>query len=239
MTLQRTRVTRDGAVEAEAAAPVSAEETAHSAARRLTFGSLLRSGVAAALGVNSRWLRTARDLLVRAGSTAAEYAGGLRDRYSNPIAYALACITVYVLVRDFTTPAGSLLAAFDPVVALSAWWAYVSIPLLAPAAFVLRLLFRRAEVSAAESYVLVLYVGAQIALVETAWTLVHYAGAPAWLAWGIRGLEAVYATAAVVQFTGERRWHGWVRAALVLGSALAAFGGVIWFYVWQVSSILR
>jgi hypothetical protein len=206
--------------------------------RGLTFRSLLRGGVDAVLGVNSRWLRTTRDLFVNAGRTAAEYVREARD-YSHPVAYALACITVYVVAREFTTPPDSFVSMFDPVIALSAWWAYLSVPLLAPAAFVLRRLFRRRESSAAESYVLVLYVAAQIALMEAAWTLLLHAGVPGEAGWAVRLLEGLYAMTAVVQFTGERRWHGWVRSALVLGSALAVFAGAMWFYAWQVASIFR
>lgn len=216
-----------------------ATEYAPAPPRRVTFVGLLRGGVEAVLGVNSRWLRTTARLAVNAGRTAAEYVRGLRDLYSHPVAYALASVTAYVIVRNLTAPADSFLALFDPVLALESWWAYLSLPLLAPAAFVLRLLFRRAGVTAAESYVLVLYVAAQIALAETAWTLALVAGAPAWLGWGVRVIEGLYAVSAVVQFTGERRWHGWARAALVLGSAVAVFAGTMWLYVWQVSSILR
>lgn len=203
-------------------------------AAAITFASLLRDGVSAAVGVNSRWLRTSRDLLVRAGSTAAEYVRGVRDRYSHPVAYALASITAYVIARQLTEPADSFVGLFDPVLRLGAGWPYLSIPLLAPSAFVLRSLFRKARCTAAEAYVLILYVAAQIALVETGWVAALHFGAPSWLAYGVRALEAVYATGAIVQFTGERSWHGWARAALVLGTAVGTFYGFMWLLVWYV-----
>jgi hypothetical protein len=211
-------------------------ECGRQATRRLTFASLLRDGVSSALGVNSRWLRTVRQLLSNAGATAAEYAAGARERYSHPIAFALASITAYVVARQLTAE-DSFFAWLDPVLLLGAAWSYLAIPLLIPAAFAMRALFRSRQVRAAEAYVLILYVTAQLALVETAWTGVLYLGAPEWLTYGLRVLEALYATAAVVQFTGERRWHGWLRSLLVVAAGVGTFMGVLYAMVWYVISM--
>ncbi|HSJ31659.1 MAG TPA: hypothetical protein VK933_09500, partial [Longimicrobiales bacterium] len=81
-------------------------------------------------------------------------------------------------------------------------------------------------------YVMVLYASALIALMETALTLALYAGAPGWIAWVVRGVEALYGVAAVVQFTGERRWHGWLRAGLVVAAAVASVYGPMLLFAW-------
>lgn len=202
---------------------------------RITFGSLLRDGVAAAVGVNSRWLRTLRALVVNGGGMARDYIAGARERYSHPMAYALASVTAYVVTRQFLAT-GGFFDGFDPILRLGALAPYVAIPLLIPTALVLNALFRRQRLGAAESYVMILYASAQIALMETGLTLALHAGAPDWTAWLVRAVEALYGVAAVVQFTGERRWHGWVRAALVVATAVATiYGPMLLFvrYAWR------
>ena len=209
--------------------PPSGERT------RITFGSLLRDGVSAAVGVNSRWLRTLRVLVVNAGGLARDYVAGARERYSHPMAYALASVTAYAVTRQFLER-DSFFAGLDPVISLGAAAPYVALPLLIPAALVLNAVFRRQRLGAAESYVMVLYTSAQIALMETALTLALYAGAPGWIAWVVRGVEALYGVAAVVQFTGERRWHGWLRAGLVVAAAVASVYGPMLLLAWYTWS---
>ena len=206
--------------------------------RRITFRSLLRDGVAAAVGVNSRWLRTLRALVVNGGGMARDYVAGARDRYSHPIAYALASVTAYAVTRQFLEGDG-FFAGLDPVIRYGAVVPYIAIPLLIPAALVLNALFRRQRLGAAESYVMVLYASAQIALMETGLTLALYAGAPGWVAWLVRAVEALYGLAAVVQFTGERRWHGWLRAALVVATAVASVYGPMLLVAWYAWGFLR
>lgn len=208
------------------------------ARKNITFASLLRDGVAAAVGVNSRWLRTLRALVVNAGGMARDYVAGAHERYSHPMAYALASVTAYAVVHQFLEGDG-FFAGFDPVVRLGAAAPYVAIPVLVPTALVLNALFRRQGLGAAESYVMVLYVSAQIALMETGLTLALYAGAPDWTAWIVRAAEALYGVAAVVQFTDERRWHGWLRASLVVATAVASVYGPMLLFVWYAWSVLR
>lgn len=206
--------------------------------RRITFESLLRDGIAAAVGVNSRWLRTLRALIVNAGGMARDYVAGAHERYSHPMAYALASVTAYAVTHQFLEGDG-FFAGFDPVVRLGAAAPYVAIPLLVPTALVLNALFRRQRLGAAESYVMVLYASAQIALMETGLILVLHAGVPDWTAWVVRAAEALYGIVAVVQFTGERRWHGWLRAALVAATAVASVYGPMLLFVWYAWSVLR
>ncbi|HSK20310.1 MAG TPA: DUF3667 domain-containing protein [Longimicrobiales bacterium] len=234
---QRATVAADrGGQQPDSAAVADAPPPAER--RRITFESLLRDGVAAALGVNSRWLRTLRALVVNAGGMARDYVAGARERYSHPMAYALASVTAYAVIRQFLER-DSFFAGLDPVIRLGAAAPYVAIPLLIPTALVLNALFRRQRLGAAESYVMVLYASAQIALMETGLTLALYAGAPGWIAWGVRAVEALYGVAAVVQFTGERRWHGWLRAALVAATAVASVYGPMLLVAWYSWGFLR
>lgn len=231
---------RSLAVEAEAgqhSRPLTADAPRPGSPRSITFRSLLRDGIAAAVGVNSRWMRTLRALVVDAGGMARDYIAGARERYSHPMAYALASVTAYVVTRQFLE-AGSFFSSFDLVIRLGAIAPYVAIPLLIPTALVLNALFRRQRLGAAESYVMVLYTGAQIALMETALTLALYAGAPGWVAWVVRAAELLYGVGAVVQFTGEKRWHGWLRAGLVVATAFASVYGPMVLFAWYIWSAL-
>lgn len=210
------------------------------AAQRITFRSLGTELVRAVSGVESRWLGTVGGLLRNAGATVRDYVEGMRSPYAHPIGYALACISAYVLARQWLLPEGSLAALFDPVLLLGALWPYCAFLLLVPAAWLMRSLYRRVGVNAAECYVLMLYVAGQLALTETAWTIANaLLPLPDGLVWAVRGLQALYAAGAVVQFTGVRTWTGWLRAvATVAGTTSIFYGAMYAFIAYAVRSLL-
>lgn len=199
---------------------------------RITFRSLFRDTARTVAGLDAPWLRTLRDLAKNAGRTVRAYADGVRNRYAHPIAYALGCITAYVLGKQMLVPAGSLSRMLDPVFWFGAFWPYVSFVLLIPAAALLRVLFREVRRTTAEYYVLALYLAAQVSLMELVLVvLARFDLSPDAVVYLVRAIEVLYATGAIVHFTGERRWHGWLRALAGVAGATFLFLAPFWILI--------
>jgi hypothetical protein len=242
LTTNRTK--RQPQAQVQACAACGAERTTEYCGRcgqgptpRITFQNLFRDSARAVAGLDAPWLRTLRGLATNAGRTVREYVDGVRNRYAHPVGYALATITTYVLSKQLLVPQGSLARLLDPVLWFGAFWPYVSFALLIPAALLLRALFRRVPRTAAEYYVLTLYLAGQVALLETVLVvLARFELSPAALVYAVRALAVLYATGAIVHFTGESRWHGWLRALAGVAGTVVLF--VAPFYV-VMALILR
>lgn len=198
---------------------------------RMTFRGVLREVVDDVVHLDFSSVRTFIGLLRRPGQVARERIVDQSEAYVRPLSYAFWTSTAYLLVDKLTaTPVSSF---FDPFTTLQPFWPYLGMLVLLPIAGLQRLLFRREDYTAAESYAYQLFTFGEIVLFETALLLGQRGlGLDLEPWWAYRIPELVYAAWAATGFYGSRRLSVWLRGATVYlaGAALATV--LLLLYQW-------
>jgi hypothetical protein len=197
----------------------------------MTFRGVLREVVHDVVHLNFSTVRTFVGLLLRPGQVAREQIVDQSEAHVRPLSYAFWTSTAYLLVDKLTaTPVSSF---FDPFTNLQAFWPYLGMLALLPIAGLQRLLFRREDYTAAETYAYQLFAFGQIVVFETALLLgqrgLHLDVQP-W--WAYRIPELVYAAWAATGFYASRRLSVWLRGAAVYLAGAGFFTVMLLLYEW-------
>ena len=192
---------------------------------------VLREVVHDVVHLNFSTVRTFVGLLLRPGQVAREQIVDSSEAHVRPLSYAFWTSTAYLLVDKLTaTPVSSF---FDPFTNLQPFWPYLGMLALLPIAGLQRLLFRKEDYTAAESYAYQLFTFGQIVVFETALLLgqrgLHLDMQP-W--WAYRIPELVYAAWAATGFYASRRLSVWLRGATVYLAGAGFITVLLLLYQW-------
>ena len=199
---------------------------------------MIRNVVSDVVHLNFASLRTVAGLFTRAGAVAREYVLDPDANLARPFSYAFWTSTLWVLANKFLDRASDVAQFFNPFLTVSWLWPYAGIALLVPIAALQRLMFRKREFTAAESFNFLLYTFGQIVLYEIGLLFLSHA-TEVDLGWiWLRIPEALYAAWAATGFYKSRSITTWLRGALlyVLGAGLMM--GVMYLYqMWRLSGL--
>ncbi len=215
-------------------ATIEADRTAVTAEvprHRLTFRGVLREVLHDIVHLDFSAVRTFLALLRRPGQVAREQIIDQSEAYVRPLSYAFWTGTAYLLVDKLTaTPVSSF---FDPFFKWHPFWPYLGMLALLPIAGLQRLLFRKEDYTAAESYAYQLFTFGQIVVFETA-LLLGQRSLPLDLQpwWAYRIPELVYAAWAATGFYASRRLSVWLRGGAVYLAGAGFVSVLLLLYQW-------
>ena len=195
---------------------------------RLTFRSLIRSGLRDLVDLDTGVLYTLRQLTLRPGGAVREYLEGRPRRYASPVKYAFVAATVLGLVGLLLpsgvgdgTPESDLVEATRLI---SGPWAYAIFVSALGVALLQRLLFLRESKGVAENYAFQLFLMGHLTWLMLLWVLINAVAPVRWLEPAVRLIEAAYMVWALAGFLG-------VRSVRIVVSGL-----LLWF-VWKLLSL--
>jgi hypothetical protein len=183
-------------------------------------------------------VRTVANLVRSPGKTIREHLFGNRENVTGPGHIAFFGVTIYLLVNAKTAGMGAM---FDPLVWWKNVWPYVTPLLLLPIAALQKRLFRKFDMTFAETFSFGLYMVGQIARFRALvmW-LEHvtefgvHTSLGEWIhASVLVGVEMLYVAWSATGFYGSKRLSVWVRGALSdLAFAALSYtllGGIVWY----------
>ena len=166
------------------------------------------------VGLDYRALATVRELFVAPGAMLRGYLAGRRQPYTNPLKLLFLSASLYLLVVTTfdlqVTPAAS---GRDTGLAVAALMNYLVFVFLVPAAWWLRLLFRRSGHNWAESYVVLCYLWSAYLLVASALGLAMVA-VDAWYFFARTAAGLVYLVVALRSLSRVGWWTAIWRGVL-------------------------